>query len=236
MSETRSVIPPELLREWNRGQYRIKQMGRSIRCVVFGESHYCELQMARQAELIELVRPEVLLHEFGNPAMVYDPARPGSRAYLRASRRVVFPAPLIEQASRLGHRIVGIDLSLQEISIAHYHLALDHPEDFDWQGDNVTDGVLVKRQDPHYQFTAADPITMRIRDARMSWEIGKWERKMKTPLLVVVGAHHARNFYRRKLLAQFGFGCAFVHQTEELRRCSTASKLSVEQPEKRREA
>lgn len=235
MGRTRSVIPPELLREWNDGQYRIKRTGRSIRCVVFGESHYCELQMARQAELIELVRPEVLLHEFGNPAMVYDPTIPGSKAYLRASRLVVFPGPLITQAAALGHRIAGIDLSLGEIALAHYRLALQDPKRFEWVGDGPLDGRLEKRKDRRYEFTAIDPITMRLRDARMVREIGKWEARLAAPLVVVVGDRHAQNFRRRELFAQFGFGCAFVHQPEPTRR-STPRKPSAEQPEERGEA
>lgn len=219
---------PALVGGWNDQNYKVVVCGRDIRCVVLGESHDNKQYIAKQAELIELVRPELVLHEFG-AAHIYDPQ---ARRYCWQPQRKAdhgpvkgFPTPLIEQADRLGHKIVGIDLTFIELHIAHCRLAHVQPDKFKWVqvGKSLFHGYLVKRSNPSYEFTHLDPVTLRLRDAQMVKEIGLYEKQSKLPIIVIVGDHHAGNFHNRKLLREHGFGYIIVHQTRVVKSESVGS-------------
>lgn len=215
-------VVPEVIHKWNTQKYQVIVCGRRVRCVVMGETHYVSENISMQSSLIELIRPEVVLHEAGN-GWLYDPQ--GCGYSLQPGRAIqtgiddcgtsdLFPTRLIEQAHLLNHKLVGIDMTITETEQAYHQLAIERPKEFLWEqiGDFPV-YCLVKKGSPNYKFTALDPITFKLRDAHMVRMIQRWEKISQAPLIVIVGSNHARNFHEKGLLRACRFRYAIVNQT-----------------------
>ncbi len=218
-----SFVTPEIISGWNDWNYQVVVCGKRIRCLIVGELHYRPEHISKQLELIELVKPEFVLHEFG-PAWIYDPQGGGYRLQSQRSIRdgidndslERFPELLTQQAERLNHKIVGIDLTTAELDIALWRLTKERPDEFEWKqvGEHPFDGCIIKRDDPDYEFTTQDPLIMELREARMVKEIGRFEKISKAPIVVIVGDCHAENFYTHGLFRGCRFGYVVIHQTK----------------------
>lgn len=109
--------------------------GQQIRCVILGEMHGHRDSIAKQTALIEVMRPQYVLHECAEN-WIYDPNKGGY--YLPRGRKAAdndgplggVDKPLVEQANRLGHPVIGIDLGVNELDLVYQRLAKEQPDKF----------------------------------------------------------------------------------------------------------
>jgi len=156
--KTRDFVDPDLIRVWNSEGYLIVIRGSKIRSVILGEIHGNQEHLAKQAELIEILRPQIVLHEMGH-GLIYEQRTGG---YSWNSRRKIsrddrfffnsmgrgFPSLLIQQADKLGRKIIGIDFTMLELDLAWRNLAILYPRRFKWfqYGKHSFEGIPFKKK------------------------------------------------------------------------------------------
>lgn len=121
----------EQLQSWQDSLYswQISSTSQRIGTIIVGEVHFNDGLQKRQLELIERVKPAVVLHELLSGAVLYDPARklllqqPGRQLAdadkqdyknWRRKRQTSYWSKFFDQADRLGHYLMGCDLTVGE--------------------------------------------------------------------------------------------------------------------------
>lgn len=198
-------FPVTKLNEWNKGEYVIHATHRYASVVILGEYHYQEHLINRQLELIDLVNPEFVLHEFAS-GFVYNPTtrlwtRQADRRFddsLEDKKEWEIDPEFLKHASKLGYTIVGSDMTLQE------------------QRDLV-DKLSENDQDLDDIMSAVDADLIAERDARMVTTITEYRGLTRFPLVAVMGATHAKNIHELGLLAQKRISYAIVDQSTQVK-------------------
>ena len=217
------TIAPNSLRTWNDHGYSIESYGQSPTVVVLGEEHTGKDQHQKQLELIEIIKPEYVLHELANGA-VYDPkvgawSRQRGRKFnfndLPPVESVEVPTEYTIAADKVGFKIVGCELTLAEMADVEKRLAQQHPETFEYDEFEMEEeqtGILTKLDDPDWMNTGQEDEIIPYRDEFMAKMIEKYQALSLKPVIAVMGARHGDNIHKGGLLKEKGFGYVYVNQ------------------------
>jgi len=218
------LITQETIAIWNDKGYKVEFYGKELKVIVLGESHGYKDIMHKQLELINEVKPDFVLHEFG-AAWIYDPhtdefkPQP-NRKFNRWDinpQSIIIPVGLVSASKKLGFKIIGCDLTEAEISFAARQIARENPSQYEY--DEEYD-LLSKPDAPYWIFTNQSKKVMPRRDEKMAEMILTYQAKTEKPLLTILGGVHAENIHNGKLIQEKGFGYAFVDQTTGKRNIS----------------
>ncbi|KKP43685.1 MAG: hypothetical protein UR31_C0001G0009 [Parcubacteria group bacterium GW2011_GWA2_33_14] len=208
----REYINSHWVESWNDKGYLIEHSDESNRysIVIVGENHLMEEEWQKQAELIKIVKPEYVLHEWLGP-LVYDPetktfegATKDHENYATDEIRIKskigpygLPAELYDLAQELKFEIVGCDLSQKELR--------------ELEGRVGAEERGIKKEGIYMPGT--DQQVVRIRDERMVKKIIEYQNKATRPIVVIVGWGHGTGIHDQQLLQQKGaLGYIYVNQ------------------------
>ena len=207
------------LDSWNNKDYKIKYFGNDLDVIILGETHYSEDILNKQLELIHLVKPDFVLHEFLT-ALVYNPQtarfeQQPDRILNWFDQEIDFveiSKDLIKASKELHFEIVGCDLSLAEQLIIARQLAEDNPHEYEFDEEFE---CLVKPSDPDWIFTPLSDVIIPYREQQMLETINSYKRKSEKSVLIILGDLHAKNLHNQKLIQKNRIGYAYVNQTEK---------------------
>lgn len=211
----------ETIEEWNKQGYAIAKYGNEFSVVMLGETHNVEEEQTKQLELIEVVKPQYVLHEFLT-GWIYNPT---TRTFEKQNNRTFddrdqppineLPPSFISSANRLGFEIVGCDLTQGELTPIEKDLAQNNPERYVYDEKSRS---LRSAERPTARVTAASPAIVPFRDELITRRILEYHGKSSRPLVVIFGASHGRNIHEQKLLQDKGLGYIFADQKSVWRR------------------
>lgn len=220
---TASVIPQNVVENWNTLNYLLECIGDNPSVIVLGEEHTSHSMHQKQLQLIDQLKPEYVLHEIA-AGQIYDP---GTKKYIRQKGRKfddtddaigepVLPAGFTELADTNGFRIVGCDITMAEITDAERQIAEMNPEEYKYGEFGEGVGCLIKRGDSNWMLMYTDDLLAPFRDERMAKTIIEYIAKTQKPLVVILGNDHAANIMERGLIKGKGCGYFYVDQTKTL--------------------
>ncbi len=204
----RGDVSLETLRNWQNPDYIIYAEEPNFSVVVLGEAHGDREAGRKQLELIELVHPQFVLDEFLSGWM-YDPVsksfqKQRGRTFdefidtdIRESCSINIP-DIIEQSEKLGHTLVGCDLTFAEQDAVLEQLYDQDPSLRNYQGIGLTGG---------------SPQVMPYRDKQMAKTIQEYAARATKPVIVIMGAEHGNNLHEKGMIKQQGIHYAYVDQT-----------------------
>jgi hypothetical protein len=145
--------------------------------LLLGESHNTPRHLELEEEMISLVKPPILLHEFlknnvydpttGNFSFVYGTAN--DEMDIREMHEV--EDYLLGWANKYRAKLVGADLSLFELSKA---------------------GDEIEKKKPRLILTSQTPEECEYREKRMGERIANYRKKVDGMLVGIFGMHHLR--------------------------------------------
>lgn len=193
---------------WNDRGYRIERVGSVIRTVLVGEAHYEKDLQQKQLELIRLLKPEVIVHEFLEGWM-YDPAAHGFRrlpyrtfADGETYETDKMPSHILDLSDELQIPVIGGDLTETEYLFAAQIIAFRDPAHYRFS----RFGILNKRDDRKFAFTSLSEEVQPFRNSRMELTIRQYPRSV-----TILGQSHSGLIHREKWLQDFGY--IYIDQT-----------------------
>jgi|GEM_PF-1906035 len=216
MSEVPEIISAETIAAWSEDSYRIEKYGKDPSVVLIGEEHHRPDLISKQLELIEMLDPEFVLHEFGS-GWIHDPAKetterqPGRKwDAVENPEESQVPREFIDHSNRMGYTIVGCDLTATEFALAELDIARLNPKyeivslhERDLGHLDIPGDIYCKKL-----FQLIDPY----REAKMIETIHEYRAKTTRPLVVVMGQIHASRIHRKGLMKGKDFGYVMVDQ------------------------
>lgn len=190
-----------IIKKWNDAQYEIKSRGDDPNVIILGESHHEQSMIQKQLELIELIKPKYVLHEYAG-GFVYDPKiqelkLQSRRLYDNVDKALLESSglenELRELADKLKFQIIGCDLTTAELD---KKLVEQFPQKYVYDDD----GLVVSVEDPDLTPSHFSPDAEMLRDAKIVEMISTYEKKSKKPLVVIIGNRHAHNIHDKRLL------------------------------------
>ncbi len=210
-------ISLEQIMQWSKGRYRIEKYGDKYSVVIIGETHGMPQSKEEQIELIRLIKPEFVLHEFLS-GFTYDPKTqkfkaqsgriitPEDEAMEKVEEKV--PQEIILLADEMDFKIIGCDSTDAEIRKAEFQLTIQFPDRYKWDDEAgmVRDiknkkSILVKE-------------VMAMRDNQMAKTILEYQQKSNRPVMVIMGRTHSQNIHKRQILQGKNFGYLFIDQSK----------------------
>ena len=228
MTKLESNLPAEaavteIVKLWkNEYGYRVVNyttgLGRP-KLVMCGEQHATFPIQRAQLELIQLIRPDFILHEFAT-AWILDPRtkkitpqpnRVINREDLHGQDYTV-SQELMDAAAEIGCQIIGCDASFADMANAARALARANPKKYYV---DQRSGQLFKLADPAWICTSQSPEMQPVRESAMATTITAYGR-MPGKAMVILGNTHAKRLHQRGDIKNAGFGYVYVDQTKSL--------------------
>ena len=208
----------EVIDKWNDKKYKVEKVGQRFSVVMLGETHNNAETQQKQIELIRIIRPEFVLHEFAFTWM-YDPK---TKIFKPQSGKLHDQGPdmsdkefkrdlarLTIEADALNFKIIGCDLSQEELIKFEQRLAQDYPKKYKYSPER---GRVIKIRDPLYDFTAHSKELQPFREKRMMDTILECHQKSSKPIICIMGDGHARAIHRNKFLQRKSIDYIYVYQ------------------------
>lgn len=217
IKESRKITKTEL-QQLTGNEYKIISYGTNYSVFLMGEQHGDESQEKKPIELIDLIRPEYVLHEITR-AWIYDPTerkykpRDNRRFYEYELEDDAIPSQeLINASNRLGFKLIGCDLTDVEINDIEKEIARKNPDVYEYVslGKPEDEGVLRKKSNPNFPITSQDPEIIPFRDRHMADMTISFRRISQRPIITIVGSFHATDIHKGKLLQQKGFDYVWI--------------------------
>ncbi|OGZ67546.1 MAG: hypothetical protein A3C58_02240 [Candidatus Staskawiczbacteria bacterium RIFCSPHIGHO2_02_FULL_34_10] len=213
-SKNREYINLEQLKFWNNMGYLIEESDGSDKysIIVLGESHMDEDQWEKQMELVKLVKPEYVLHEWLG-GLIYNPEigkfegdDPGHKDYasdlIKTNNPNIgshgLPAKLYDLSKEFNFKIVGCDLTKNEMQRVEEVFKEEE--------------TGIKKEGFYMPGTGKNII--RVRDMVMVDKILEYQNKSDKPIIVIIGYEHGNNINSQHLLQERGaFGYIYINQS-----------------------
>lgn len=223
LSQPHRTVSAEELAEWNKNggrnyEIELHNPEAGIKVILIGEGHDWVLFSEQQWNLVERIRPAVILHE-GLNGMVYTPGpwegapgfappptgkleeQPGRKIseFDRQIMKDMFSDPrygddrkvLLSMADQMGCQVVGCDLTYAEM---HAIKPISSPEELAQNNPKKT------------------PEGKKLRKEFMIKMILEHVQKSSGPVIVILGSFHSDKIHQEKALQDKGFGYAVVTQ------------------------
>jgi len=220
-----SSLNLEIIKEWNDQGYKIEHYGHRVDVLIFSEAHSYPEHQIKQLQLINIVKPEYVLHE-SLGGWIYEPLR---EIYVKQKGRKlndfdkINPSILIEieflsLAKKLDFKIVGCDLTDMECKEMAKILCKVFPEKYDY--DQTNDQIKYREKTPYSLYSSFVPLydlkedknIMHCREKHMVKTIAKYQKKSEKPLIVILGQAHGEAIHQRKLFQRRKFGYVYIDQ------------------------
>lgn len=213
----------EIIKEWNDQGYEIEHYGRNIDVLIFGEAHlYQELQR-KQLQLIDIIKPEYVLHE-SLGGWIYEPlheiyTKQEDRKFndfdkLKPSTFSLIEIEFLLLAKKIDFKIIGCDLTDMECKEMAKILCKVFPEKYDYDQAN---GQIKYRKTPYSSFLPLyslkeDENIIRYREKHMVKTIATYQKKSGKPIIVILGQTHGENIHQGELLQRKEFDYVYINQ------------------------
>jgi len=215
ISSAREYIDARELDRWNNKGYNIELSDDSgnYSIVMIGESHLDEEQWQKQIELVRLIKPEYVLHEWLG-GLVYNPETEkfegddyGKEDYVTDVMKKNnpdigahgLPAQLYSLSKELGFKIVGCDLTKSEMARVEDSFGEEE--------------AGIKKEGLYLPGTGKN--IMRVRDMEMADTMLKCQGESNKPIVAIVGFEHGDSINSQHLLQEKGaFGYAYINQVQ----------------------
>ena len=206
----------DFLKSWNNQGYEVKVHKKAFSILLLGELHEREELEQKQAELISLIKPEFVLHEFlkiwtyNSRDNSFD-LREGVKSvshYEIAEMYLGEISPIIlDEIRKCGAKIIGCDLWDKGIKKAEREIAKLNPDVFYY------DYRLRRFDDDDYICLISSDEIIPYRDKEMAKVMITYQKKSHKPIISILGNTHSKNIHEGKLLQRKGFGYAYINQT-----------------------
>jgi hypothetical protein len=204
----RADVSLDTLRNWQNPDYIIHAEEPKFGMIILGEAHTDREARKKQLELIELVHPQFVLHEFLS-GWIYDPV---SKLFKKQSGRTFDEfidndlvetasrdlSDLIEQSEKLGYKVVGDDLTFAEQDAVIEQLYDKDPLLRNYQDIGLVPG---------------SPQLDAYRDQQMAKTIQEYATHATKPVIVILGRGHSEPLHQEGMIKQQGIQYAYVDQT-----------------------
>ena len=205
----REFVTEEQLNQWNSEGYDIEMYGKDISLVIIGEGHNNDEEQKKQIELIRIVKPEYVLHEFLR-GWIYNPEtkkleKQGGRIFNQDDNdpyNINIPLELLAIANEAGFKIIGCDLTGGEFAENQYTKLSSREKKFnidDWE----------------YKIAFIKRESWPLRDKQMIKTILEYRDKSSKPIVSIMGYHHGDNINNQKILQKRGFSYAYIDQKKD---------------------
>ncbi|MCX6724081.1 MAG: hypothetical protein NT155_02800 [Candidatus Staskawiczbacteria bacterium] len=208
------TVAIEQVDQWNTKGYRVEKHGDNFSVIILGEGHNNEALQAKQIELIKLIKPKYVLHEFLT-GWIYNPE---TKKCTRQENRIIGseerpqkPADkIITAADEMGFEIIGCDLTETETNLVIDKVCERNPNRFHYD-ENVKAFFPNKGVE---ELTNFSPEIIAFRDKKMADTIIEYQKKSKKPIVVVMGSDHGKGIHKNKILQRAGINYAFINQAK----------------------
>lgn len=214
-------FPLEDVVKWNNTEYSLEATGDQLSLIILGEDHWYAALQSRQAELIRIIKPDVVLYELLT-GWSYDPLtgkmarQPGRKFGGLFNGRFVKPPrrnlreDLAAFSNELGIPVVGCDLTTQECRDIFRVVMRYSPGKYEYDSDFR--GMIISKDEP-FELKAVQviPEMMPLRNQKMAdMAISQVQQGKLT--VAVLGAKHGVDIHGGGLLLNYGFNYCFVNQ------------------------
>ena len=171
-------IDKQMIKGWSQERKcRFRFYGDKPSLLIVGERHEDKEHQALEEELIQLIKPPYLLHEFLG-ARIYNPTTKEAKFFFGTSINAMdqlfqndIEAHLLTWAEKYKMPLVGIDCSFAELDI-------------------IADKI--KQRKPSHEPTTQTLEECIYRERRMGEKIAEHCKKVKEMLIAMVGSNHIR--------------------------------------------
>lgn len=221
----------EWLRYWNDRSYTIEKSGNSPKIFILGEEHYHPSLRSKQLELIDMVKPDFILHENVN-GWVYDPL---NKKFQKQSSRIFgendayhlntpherpggmdLDDRFIIVAIKKNIPIVGCDLTCKEADKKLKEHSSKQPNKYRYEYrpgfPKIYTAIIDTQSGQRYSHSKLVPEIIEEREAHMIKALQLYEEITKNCLVVILGNLHAENIHKSNTLKDRKLPYFYINQ------------------------
>lgn len=209
----------EILKKRNDQWYKIETYLEDIKVILLWEYHGREDIHIKQQELITILKPDIILHEFlagwiyNSQKKKFEQQDFRKRTDFDMDKSMVEISKKILHAAELnGSKIIGCDTTMAELEEAMRDLTKRFPKKYKYDSDM---NYVYNKRNREDCLTPLSKDVVPYRDKRMIADIIKYEKQTEKPMVVILGQHHTDNIHKAGALKEKWFWYAYVAQIPE---------------------